>query len=459
MIQFASFTFIFLFLPCVAVGYHMLRSKGMHDRAFDWLIFCSIVYYGSGNLANLPILFVSIAFNFAVAHRIAAANENDFSIFNFNKRKLWLTLGVAGNVAFLAYFKYFDVLPLGISFFTLLQIIYLVDCFERILMPLNVREHVLVASFFPTVLMGPILRTRDFVPQVRSSYSPFTSDRLTVSVFLFSIGLFKKVVLADSFAIVVDAGYASPSALTMAEAWLVTVFYCFQLYFDFSGYSDMAVAAAMMLGFNIPNNFNSPYKAFSIIDFWKRWHISLSTFITTYLYTATIRSLKKVTFVKAMWVTFVTMLIVGIWHGSTINFVLFGGIHGIGLVVNQIWKKYKMPLPLLPAQLLTFIYVNYSFVFFRAKTFEDSVDVTWALVNLASPIGMGTLGLATSTLLLVTGPILLGVGLIFLKTNSLKLVEDFKPSFINCFWAISAALISFVYINSNTAKEFIYYDF
>lgn len=226
MIQFASFTFIFLFLPCVAIGFHALRARGMHDRAFDWLILCSIVYYGSANLANLPILFSSIAFNFAVAHRIAASNDNDIAIFDLNKRKFWLASGIIGNVLFLIYFKYFDALPLGISFFTLLQVIYLVDCYERILTPLTVREHALIATFFPTVLMGPILRTRDFVPQLRSSTSAFTADQLAASVFLFSIGLFKKVVLADSFAILVDAGYASPSTLTMAEAWLCTFAYC-----------------------------------------------------------------------------------------------------------------------------------------------------------------------------------------------------------------------------------------
>jgi len=459
MIQFASFSFIFIFLPCAAIGYHVLRSKGLHDRAFDWLILCSIIYYGSGNPGNLPILFSSIVFNFFVAHRITSANDNDIAIFNFKRRQVWLTFGIVGNVLFLAYFKYFDALPLGISFFTLLQIIYLVDCYERVFTPLNLREHALVVTFFPAVLMGPILRTRDFVPQLRSASTALTTDRISVSLFLFCIGLFKKVVLADSFAIVVDAGYASPTSLTMVGAWLSSVSYCFQLYFDFSGYSDMAVAVAMMLGFSIPNNFNSPYQASSIVDFWKRWHISLSTFITTYIYTATIRSLKKVTFVKAMWITFMTMLVVGVWHGSTINFLLFGGIHGIGLVVNQIWKKFKKPIPLLLAQLLTFIYVNYSFVFFRAKTFQDSIDMTWAMVNFSTPIGMGSLALATSTWLLITGPILLGVALIFLKSNSATLVENFKPNLMNCCWAMSAILISFLYINSNTAKEFIYYDF
>mgnify|MGYP000138323291 CR=1 FL=1 len=459
MIQFSSFTFIFVFFPCVLICYHALRTRGMHDRAFEWLILCSIIYYGSANFMNLPVLLASIAYNFVVAHRIGSARDSDVGVFNCDRRKLWLTLGISGNLMLLGYYKYFDALPLGISFFTLLQVIYLVDCYERILAPLNVREHALVATFFPTVLMGPILRTRDFIPQVRLSYDALTVDRLISSTFLFSIGLFKKVVLADSFAIVVDAGYASPSTLTMAEAWLCTIAYCFQLYFDFSGYSDMAVAAAMMLGFSIPNNFNSPYKAFSIVDFWKRWHISLSTFITTYLYTTIIRSLKKATFTQAMWVTFMTMIIVGIWHGSTINFVVFGVIHGIGLVVNQVWKKYKMPLPLFPAQLLTFMYVNFSFVFFRARTFQDSVDVSWSLINFNGPVALGSLGLATSTQLIIAGPVIFGTALIFLKTNSINLVNNFKPSLMNCCWAISAALISFVYINSNMAKEFIYYDF
>ena len=458
--QFNSFEFIFLFLPCVLIGFHLLKKSSNSNYSHYWLIICSLLFYSWGNLSNLPILLSSLVFNYTIAQFIGPIDTQSSLRPRNLSRKFFLILGIVLNVLFLSYYKYFSYLPLGISFFTIMQIMYLVDCYEGMLKPNTLREHALVVSFFPTVIMGPILRVKDVLTQFRETVNEgIKPEQLTPAIALFSIGLFKKVVIADSFATIANVGYGSPSTLSMIEGWVTSLSYTLKIYFDFSGYSDMAIAIAMALGIKIPINFNSPYKSKSIVEFWQRWHISLSNFITTYVYTPIVHSFKKITFNKVMLATLISMIIVGVWHGSTINFVIFGFLHGVGLIVNHYWKKeIKIKLPNFLAWFLTFIYINCTIVFFRADSFLDAIQVLTSMFNfnliLTNPelVQLGANKLAIP-------PMLIGALLIFAKRNSNQIVKEFNPTPLNLIGFLILAIISMIYLNSNFTQEYIYNDF
>ena len=341
---------------------------------------------------------------------------------------------------------------------------YLVDCYEGMLKPNTLREHALVVSFFPTVTMGPILRVKNVLTQFRETANKGIShEQLTPAIALFSIGLFKKVVIADSFAIIADIGYSSASTLSTVMAWVISLSFTMQLYYDFSGYSDMAIAIAMALGIKIPINFNSPYKSKSIVEFWQRWHISFTTFITTYVYTPIVRSFKKITFKKAMLATVISMLIVGLWHGSTINFVIFGFLHGVAMVVNHYWqKKTKIKLPNILAWALTFTYVNVAFIFFRAESIPDATAVLFSLINFESIMSLAifkdVLILRPQTLPIIFS-IMMGLIAISSGKNSNQIIEKFQFSTKELVLASFLMVISLIYLNSNVSTGFIYYAF
>ena len=457
--SFNTFEFIFLFLPCALIGFHLLKKSSNSNYSHYWLIICSLFFYSWGNLSNLPILLSSLIFNYTIAQFIGPIDTQSSLRPRNLSRKFFLVLGIVLNLVFLSYYKYFSYLPLGISFFTIMQIMYLVDCYEGMLKPNTLREHALVVSFFPTVTMGPILRVKNVLTQFRETANKgIRPEQLAAGLALFSIGLFKKVVIADSFAIFADIGYASVSTLSTIMAWVISLSYTMQLYFDFSGYSDAAIGIAMMMGIYIPANFNSPYQALSIIEFWQRWHISLSNFITTYLYTPIVRSFKKITFKKAMLATLISMIIVGAWHGSTLNFIIFGFMHGVGLVLNNYWKKkIKIKLPNFLAWALTFIYINFAFVFFRADNFLDAIQVLTSMFNLNLLTYPELVQIGANTLAIP--PMIIGVLLIFAKRNSNQIIKEFNPTLINLIGFLILAIISMIYLNSNFSQEYIYNDF
>ena len=457
--SFNSFEFIFLFLPCFLIGFHLLKKSSNSNYSHYWLIICSLLFYSWGNLSNLPILLSSLVFNYTIAQFIGPIDTQSSLRPRNLSRKFFLILGIVLNVLFLSYYKYFSYLPLGISFFTIMQIMYLVDCYEGMLKPNTLREHALVVSFFPTVTMGPIIRVKNVLTQFQETVNRGISfEQLVPGIALLSIGLFKKVVIADSFAVIADIGFGSTSTLSMVMAWVISLSYTMQLYFDFSGYSDAAIGIAMMIGIYIPANFNSPYQALSIIEFWQRWHISLTTFITTYVYTPIVRSFKKITFKKAMLATLISMLILGVWHGSTINFVIFGFLHGVAMVVNHYWqKKIKIKLPNLLAWALTFIYINFAFVFFRADNFLDAIQVLTSMFNLNLLTYPELVQIGANTLAIP--PMIIGVLLIFAKRNSNQIIKEFNPTLINLIGFLILVIISMFYLNSNFTQEYIYNDF
>ncbi|MGH8653622.1 MAG: MBOAT family O-acyltransferase [Gammaproteobacteria bacterium] len=407
---FNSHAFIFGFLPVTLVIYYVLGQLPSRRPALIWLTGASFFFYGWWNPSYLLLLLGSILFNFYVGLLLVRAASRGSVL-----RRLVLSLGIIGNLALLGYYKYsgffisnldalsgFDfqiqavVLPLGISFYTFTQLAYLVDASRGEAEEYDLISYCLFVTFFPHLIAGPIIHHRQVMPQfARPGTFRFSHSNLAVGSTFFAIGLFKKVVWADTLATfaspVFDAA-AGGAQMSAFDAWSGVLAYTLQLYFDFSGYSDMAVGLSRMLGIYLPYNFNSPYKAVNIIDFWRRWHMTLSRFLRDYLYIPLggNRSGKVRRYVNL----FVTVLLGGLWHGAGWTFVFWGALHGFYLIVNHAWQALRThlrfpgggtPWGRALARLLTLMAVIIGWVFFRAESVE-------AALNLLSAMG-GTHGL------------------------------------------------------------------
>jgi len=397
----------------------------------------------------------------------------------FSKRSL-LKIALVFNIGFLGYFKYMDffieninmvfdsdigllylALPLAISFFTLQQIAFVVDSYEGLVKEKSFLDYTVFVTFFPQLIAGPIVHHKEMMPQfanIRNKVKRYKN--ISLGLLIFSIGLFKKVVIADTFAIWASYGFDTATTLNVFEAWATSLSYAFQLYFDFSGYTDMAIGAALLFNIKIPINFNSPYKALSIIDFWQRWHISLSNFIGTYVYTPIIRSFNKLNFHKAMFATILTFIIVGLWHGASWMFVIFGTLHGIALTINHYWKRTKFKINNVIAWFITFNFVNLTMVIFRAKEWDDVEKV------LSGMLGMN--GISSIKTLIEFGPIdkfsLMNIIMVFLIAfvgffmgNSTSITYQAMQNKIKYIYISALLLISTLHLNR--VSEFIYFNF
>ncbi|MGB5717793.1 MAG: MBOAT family protein, partial [Gammaproteobacteria bacterium] len=402
---FNSYIFIFGFLPIVLAGFFAIGARGHHRVAIAWLVGASLFFYGWWNPAYLGLILGSILFNYAAGVALGG-HEQGFS------RKWLLALGVAGNLGLLGYFKYANffvdnisllsgadyhlgkiVLPLAISFFTFQQIAYLVDAYKGETREYNFLHYCLFVTFFPQLIAGPIVHHREMLPQfARDRIYRLNYGHLAIGISIFTLGLFKKVVLADGVAVYVapvfDAAEAG-IALNMYEAWQGAMAYTFQLYFDFSGYSDMAIGLARMFGIRLPLNFNSPYKAGNIIEFWRCWHMTLSRFLRDYLYIPLGGNRKGTTrrHVNLM----ITMILGGLWHGAGWNFIIWGALHGFYLVINHAWHGVLRAfgggahttnfISRGLARLLTFTVVVVAWVFFRAESLPGAMHLLSAMAG------------------------------------------------------------------------------
>jgi alginate O-acetyltransferase complex protein AlgI len=465
---FSSFPYIFCFLPVVVVGYWMTARLG--DRpARAFLIAASLVFYALGDWRGIPYLLLAAVGNYWLAARISASSAA------LNARVNLLRAGIALNVAQLLVVKYWVFLlgavgvestgrawhvPLGISFFTLIQIMYLMDCYEGLIEAHRFDQHLLFSSFFPYVTMGPLVHSREVGPSLfAASTRKLDSGEVARGAELFIFGLFKKVVFAQSLASLSDTGWGLTRPLSGLEAWVTVIAFAFELYFDFSGYTDMALGSAALLGVRLPENFAAPYNSTSIIVFWKRWHITLSSFITTYLYTPAMRLRRRPSFGWAMGVTVVSMVVAGLWHGAAWTFVVFGLAHGIALALNHVWRRRKLAFPKWLGWLLTFLFVAGTLVLFRAR------DLSTAVLMFGNLIGRGGRGFDVDTFF-GSGPAVVRgfVALIasascLLGPTSQTLVGKFQASYRRVAWVVAVALIALVFMNSLVAKEFIYRDF
>ena len=475
---FNSFPFLFLFLPIVVIAYALMRRYLGQRVAQAFLLLSSFFFYGYAKPSYVPLLAGSILFNWAIASWMGSAQDQLRE--GASRRKTLLWVGLVANIALLCSFKYVNFFlqhlpfwnahrftlpnwefPLGISFFTLTQIMYLVDTYQGLNPPNSLFDHATLVSFFPYVSSGPLVRSRAVVPQFKSSTMPVGRLELACrGLYLFSLGLAKKVVFADSFARVADAGFGRVQNFSTVEAWVFSLSYTFQIYFDFSGYSDMAVGCAWMLGIDIPQNFNAPYISKSISEFWKRWHISLSNFITDYLYTPILRSMGKATITTSVIAVLVAMSIAGLWHGPAWNFVIFGTLHGCALAANQIWRRRKMKMADWLGWLLTFVFVSISFVFFRSANVPAATHMLNAMLPHVNPLGTAALkGVLPITPYLVLRPITIGIVLAFFFKTSQQLAERFRPTPATAFATATLILLCMFFMNSTVAKEFVYFAF
>ncbi|MFG6429077.1 MBOAT family O-acyltransferase [Roseateles sp. LYH14W] len=393
---FNSFDFLFVFLPIALICHY---GVGRHSKSWAaaLLALCSFAFYALSDAKSLPLLVASIISNFALGHWIAAASGS--------MRRFALVVAIIGNLLLLGWFKYVAFaasalasvglfsgippapeLPVGISFFTFTQIAFLVDTYQGKVKHSNPIHYALFVTYFPHLVAGPILHHAQMIPQFESD-DTYRVDwrRIDLGVTLFVIGMAKKLLLADELSVFVGPVFDVPVAPNLIDAWAAALAYTFQLYFDFSGYSDMAVGLGLIFGVRLPFNFDSPYQSVSIIDFWRRWHITLSTFLRDYLYVP-LGGNKKGALTRYRNLM-ITMVLGGLWHGAGWTFLVWGCLHGSYLLVNHAWRAVQSrwwpaqagdgPLARWVFWALTFLAVVVGWVFFRA----DSIDRAWMVLG------------------------------------------------------------------------------
>jgi alginate O-acetyltransferase complex protein AlgI len=456
---FSSIVFIFGFLPIALIGFH-LAAKAGRRVAGGWLIVASLVFYGWWNPAAVVLLLISVCTNYGVARLILRTEARP-------ELQSWFTAaGVGFNLGALFYYKYLFsiigfvghfvptvhgidpiVLPLGISFFSFTQIGYLIDCKAGITRDRNFLNYMLFVTFFPHLIAGPILHNRDIMPQFGNPGTYRLSlENLSVGLSIFFIGLVKKVVCADPLSDVVVSGYAHTGGIGTLAAWHLAFCYSLQLYFDFSGYSDMAIGLARMMNVRFPQNFNSPYKAQNVIEYWQRWHITLTKFLTSYLYTPIAIATMRWRIAHRMGVNraaqqtpggftamiavplLITMALAGIWHGSGLTFLIFGLLHGAYLCVNhavRVLYPGRRRSRRLPAAILrclgTYLSVLVASVFFRAPSVSGAVDVLAGMLGLHGSQTVPTFGLLHGMFLIALAIV------VWLFPNTQQIMRRYDP--------------------------------
>jgi alginate O-acetyltransferase complex protein AlgI len=425
---FNSYEFLFVFLP-ITLAMFLLLGRVSRNLALGWLILASLAFYAWWRPINVPIIGISLAINFTLARLMQRLGADPQRA---RARLIVLVIGIAFNVAFLGYFKYSNfvlsamndvagtnftlihiVLPLGISFITFQKIAFLVDIQAGRVESFTLRDYLLFVLFFPQLIAGPIVHYREMMPQFHSNPCRFEREGFSVGLTMVVFGLFKKVVLADGMASYVTPIYAlaaSGGSVSLIPGWIAALGFTLQLYFDFSGYSDMAAGLARCFGVRLPLNFYSPFQATSIIDFWSRWHVTLTRFLTAYLYNPMLLWLTRRRFAKGLpglggrtanlgaflqllaAPTLLTMFVSGVWHGAGYLFMLWGLLHGVYLVINHAWRfvgpklwaskeayaRFMRPVGFV----ITFLSVVMGMVLFRSSTWHQASDVFKGILGL-----------------------------------------------------------------------------
>lgn len=521
---FNSYAFIFIYLPITFFGFFWL-ARHSHRAAAGWLAIASLAFYAYWNVTFVGLLLGSVVFNYALGWMIGHSLNDRVAA--TPKSKALLVLAIASNLALLGYYKYANffidsanqffgaqlpfahiVLPLGISFFTFTQIAFLVDTYRGIVKEYNFVHYLLFVTYFPHLIAGPVLHHKQMMPQFAESTSyRLHVENIAVGLTIFSIGLFKKVMLADNI-----AGYANPffSAahegvpLGFFESWAGALAYTLQLYFDFSGYSDMAIGLSRMFNVKLPLNFNSPYKAWNIIEFWRRWHMTLSQFLRDYLYFPLGGNRRGP--IRRYANLLITMLLGGLWHGAGWTFVIWGGLHGLYLMMNHAWlgarKRWGLDAskPTRTGRVagvaLTFGAVMVGWVFFRADSFSAALSMLRGMAGfhgVSLPRGaQGVLAPATSHFnltfdglfphapdlspdkFLILAPLYLAI--VWLMPNTQQFMRHFSPAWgkpieaaafaFNFVWQprrryalLTIAMLTLSLVNFTRVSQFLYFQF
>lgn len=461
---FNSYEFIFIFLPITFFIYFMLNNIGKESYSKVFLSSASLFFYAWWDIVYLPLLLGSIFFNFS----IGTIFSNDK--IQKNTKKMLLVLGILGNLFLLGYFKYMDflienyntittseysllkiALPLAISFFTFQQISYLVDSYKGYIKEYKIIDYIVFVTFFPQLIAGPIVHHKEMIPQFKDkSTKRINFENISKGLMIFSIGLFKKVVIADSFSASVEQGFDIQEKLNFIESYMSSVSFYFQLYYDFSGYSDMAIGLALLFNIKLPINFFAPYKATNIQEFWQRWHMTLSRFIKDYLYIPLggNRVSDNRLYLNLIIVFFAT----GIWHGAGWTFIIWGLLHGFAIIIFRLWSKFNIKLNFVLAWFITFNFLVFAGIFFRAKDLDSAQKIIEGLIGLngfgiSSLIGMKYL---------VVGSVLLMIITLFTK-NSIEHLQSFKPSVKSLVFTSFIFSISVIFLTR--VSEFLYFNF
>jgi len=462
-VLFNSYEYLIYFLPAAVLGFF---AFGEHPRwAVRWLVVASLFFYGWWNPAHLPLIIASISVNFWLAHQIQRSRV----------RHRWLVAGAAANLALLGVFKYADFLlrtlaqlelippielglslPLGISFFTFTQIAFLVDVSRDKASEPSFDNYALFVTFFPHLLAGPIIHHSEMMPQFQSTSNKLADwHNVAAGLFLLAIGLSKKVFLADPLVPLVTAGFDHAQTIGLVQAWLSALAYTLQIYFDFSGYTDMALGAALIFNIRLPINFDSPYRALDLRAFWHRWHITLSRFLREYVYVPL--GGNRAAEVRVLANLLLTFLLGGLWHGAAWTFVCWGALHGIGLCIVRLWRRRGRPLPAPIAWAITFGFVVVTWVFFRAHSVNDA----WAIIRAMTGVSATTDWPSVHALMLANiaaiCALAAGTLIVFTHRNSNDLVHSFAGSWIAA--AAATAALTLAVLQLSTVAPFLYFNF
>ncbi len=454
---FSSFPFLFGFLP-VALALYAAASRFAPSLRLAILLGLSLTFYAWWDWRFLPFLIASVALNWLAAEAFLAT-----------RRRIFIVAAIAIDLAALGLFKYAlffadamgDVfglavprltvaLPLGVSFFTFHHVMYLVDLSKGQAPRMDVVRYALYIAFFPQVLSGPLVRWREILAQFDlDPFRPGWERAMAQGVALLILGLAKKVFLADALAADVAPVYAAAAqggAIALESAWQALIGFTFQIYFDFSGYTDMALGLGLMFGIVLPQNFRAPYRAASLRDFWRDWHMTLSRFLRDYLYVPLGGNRSGLP--RQLLALFLTMLLGGLWHGAGYNFLIWGALHGAALGAGVLWRRAGLTMPWIAGWALTFGFVTATWVFFHAATLDQALAIFKGLAAAPSPeivFRWRTLALAAALALL--GP------------TSWDLVTTLRPSKL---WAVGFALLgvaALLKLGDEASYEFIYFRF
>ncbi|MBO3457617.1 MBOAT family protein [Aetokthonos hydrillicola Thurmond2011] len=484
---FNSYAFIFCFLPLTLLIFFNLSKFHLTKLSIVWLVITSLIFYSQWSISYLPLLLISILFNYQISHFIASAQSKS------QRAKILLTIGILFNLGLLGYYKYAGflidtiqrithnswsvptiVLPIGISFYTFTQSAYLVDTYRGETKGYNFLTYCLFVTFFPHLIAGPILHHKDVIPQFyRLRNLIFSYKNMFVGLSFFILGLGKKLLIADPLSLWVDTLFKNANNLGCLEAWVAALSYTFQLYFDFSGYSDMAVGLGWMLNIELPINFDSPYKSISIIEFWRRWHITLSNFLRDYLYIPLGGNRRGK--IRQYINLFTTMLLGGLWHGAGWTFIAWGALHGIYLVINHWWRKLQIPLPKFLSWIITFVAVVIGWVIFRSPHISDAKNMIMSMIGTRGIVlnnsyqlfeewmnkfGVNLNGELPHLLINSTWILFVLVGLLLWVTllpNTQQIVQRIRFSW---YWATFLGCIAaFCLLSLNQVSVFLYFQF
>ena len=518
---FNSYVFIGIFLPIVLIGFYILNNR-FRSSALIWLSLSSVVFYAYWNVYALPVLLLSVLFNYSIGQRLLSKGAGASSI---------LSAAILVNFFVLGYFKYtnfilenlnivmsalafspfelIDVeLPIGISFFTFTQIVYLIDVYQGKTRESSFRNYFLFVTFFPQLIAGPFLHHKTFLPQVASNgQNGFGYGGFFLGMFIFSVGLAKKILIADPLGVyadgLFDSVFTNGLEPMLFSSWFGSLAYTFQIYFDFSGYSDMALGLGLLFGIKLPINFNSPYKATSIIDFWQRWHMTLTGYIGQYLFTPITLWFMRKSYGRNSLVSWcgsiffpniMVFFIVGVWHGASWTFIIWGLIHGVFLVMNHAWRSAGFGKVLPDAGIyprlktvvswaLTFVSVNFAFVMFRSQDLGVAKQIYSGLIglngvslppSLESKFGMDSqlthwLQIETGSSLGYIISLVLAFLIVMIPSNAARLVGLLSPGReleLNKFLYSNFSRIAFVgfifglsLIGLNRVQTFLYFQF